>query len=194
MTNKFMTIQTMKILQRGTKGMGTLTSDLIYIERGHYPIIDNPIAYDSLTHIRTNEYVVDEGNKVVDRVYTLTAKTLDEVKNIKLSELDKDVKLNKRPIVDVPLEDTSTIQIFGSKEDQSDIGDRYDLMKEDSIPNLYLKDASGSMQYLGHLDVKRCHKAITIHRNTLIEYQWAKEVEINNCVTVQEVEAVTWTI
>ncbi len=194
MTNLFMTIATMKRLRRGTKGMGTESPDTKYIERGHYPIVDTPPDYDNITHNRTSEYVVDEPNKVVNKVYTLTARTLEEVKLTQIGKLDRDARANERPIVDVPLEDTTHINIWGGRNDQFDISDRYNLMQEDSIPNLYLKDADGNMQYLGHLDVKRCYKAITIRRNEAIEYQWAKEIEINDCVDVDCVMAVTWSI
>lgn len=119
---------------------------------------------------------------------------IDKLKLKLISDLSKDVEANNRPSVSVPLEDTSTINIWGGRDDQFDIGDRYNLMLEDSVPNLYLKDADDAMQYLGHLDVKRCYKAITIHRNDAIEYQWAKEVEINACTTIAELQAITWEV
>ena len=131
-------------------------------------------------------------------IYTLTQQELDanlvNAKQTKLLQLSRAVEANERPVVTVPLEDTSTIDIYAGRNDQFDIGDRYELMKEDSIPNLYVQEVDGTMQYLGHLDVKRCYKAITIHRNNGIEYQWAKETEINACMTVECVTAVTWNI
>ena len=119
---------------------------------------------------------------------------LDEMKDIRLSDLHTDQANNIRPRVEVPLEDVSTIFVNGSRSDQQDIGDRYALMQEDSIPTLMLKDADDTMQTLGHLDVKRCHKAITVYRNDNIEYVWAKEIEITDCVTLDELKLVVWDI
>lgn len=120
------------------------------------------------------------------------AYTLDELKSMKIGNLDSD--LNTNPHVTVPLEDTSTIVIFGSRNDQFDIGDRYELMKEDSIPNIYIRDVDNIIYFLSHLDVKRCYKAITIHRNNSIEYQWTKEAEIMACTTQAELDLITWTM
>lgn len=115
--------------------------------------------------------------------------------NQKMLDFQNDIYSISRPKVFVPLEDGVTeIYINGSREDQFDIKDRYELMKEDSVPNIYLKDADDNMQYLNHLDIKRCYKAITIHRQNMIEYQWAKEVEIMACTTQAELDAITWTV
>jgi len=112
----------------------------------------------------------------------------------KLLELDRDIKDNERFLVSVPLVDTSTIEMFGGRNDLYDIRERYDLMVENSIPSIYLRDTSNTMQFLGHLDVRRCYKAINMHRDSAIVYQWNKEKEINDCNTATELSAVTWTI
>lgn len=119
---------------------------------------------------------------------------LDEMKDIRMSDLHTDQANNIRPRVEVPLEDGSVIYVYGSRSDQQDIKDRYALMVEDSIPTLWLKDADNVMRELGHLDVKRCYRAITIYRNDNIEYVWAKEVEINDCVILDELKLVEWSI
>ena len=119
--------------------------------------------------------------------------TFEQLQSYKITELSNDIPL--RPRVFVPLEDGVTeIYILGSRDDQFDIGDRYELMKEDSIPSIYLKDADDNVLLLGHLDIKRCYKAITIHRNDVIEYQWNKETEIMECTTQEELDAITWNI
>ena len=115
-----------------------------------------------------------------------------ENKTAKIIELDGDI--SDRPMVQVPLEDTSTLTIWGGREDQFDIGDRYELMKEDSVPNIYIRDAYNVVEYLNHLDIKRCYKAITIHRQDVIEYQWVKEAEIMACTTQAELDSVVWDI
>ena len=120
------------------------------------------------------------------------AYTFEELQSIKMEKLNED--LSVRHMVQVPLEDTSVLTIWGSREDQFDIGDRYELMQEDSVPNIYIRDAYGIIEFLGHLDVKRCYKAITIHRQDVIEYQWVKEAEIMACTTQTELDAITWTI
>ncbi len=125
-------------------------------------------------------------------VYTYEDRPLEDVKLERIAQLDFFIRLDPRPEVIVPLEDTSTISIYGGRDDQTDIGERYRLMQEDSIPSIYLKDYDGNMQYLFHLDIKRCYKAITIHRNNRIEYQWAKEADIMAATTPAELDAVTW--
>ena len=50
------------------------------------------------------------------------------------------------------------------------------------------------MQYLSHLDTKRCYKAITIHRQDAIVYQWNKETEIMACTTQECLDNITWDI
>jgi hypothetical protein len=79
MTQHFITIATMKTLRRGRQGMGTLSSDETYITNGHYPLVDVMPEYDSSTKSITSELVVDEANKVVNRVYTITDKTQAEL-------------------------------------------------------------------------------------------------------------------
>ena len=131
-------------------------------------------------------------------VYTLSATELDDNltngKQKKMIEFGNAINAESRPIVQVPLEDTSTLSIFGSREDQFDIGDRYNLMQEDNVPIIYMRDAFGVVEYLGHLDIKRCYKAITIHRQNVIEYQWTKESEIMACTTSAEVDLIIWNI
>ena len=135
--------------------------------------------------VAVDEWIAD-GN-IPDDAYTF-----EERKSIKIFELT--IAINERPVVRVLLEDTSTIDIWGNREDQFDIGDRYELMKEDSVPNIYLRDATDIMHFLNHLDIKRCYKAITIHRQNAIEYQWSKEAEIMACTTQAELDAITWTV
>ena len=118
--------------------------------------------------------------------------TFEELQAYKITELHGDVPV--RPRVFVLLEDTSEIYIWGAREDQFDIGDRYELMKEDSVLSMYLKDADDNVLLLGHIDVKRCYKAITIHRQNVIEYQWTKEAEIMTCSTQEELGLITWDI
>ncbi len=71
MTNIFINKDTMKSLKRGTKGMGTLSPDLTYIDRGYYPLIDNKPTIDSLTEKLEFELVINEINKVCNKVYTI---------------------------------------------------------------------------------------------------------------------------
>ena len=126
------------------------------------------------------------------RTVTILPLTLDEGKGVKIGELSDNIPT--RPEVEVPLEDTSVLTIWGSREDQFDIGDRYNLMQEDGVPNIYIRDTINEIHFLGHLDVKRCYKGITIHRQNVIEYQWSKEAEIMACTTQAELDAITWTI
>jgi hypothetical protein len=79
MTQHFITIVTMKTLRRGKQGMGTLSPDETYIANGHYPLVDNMPLYNVTTQRATNELIVDEANKVVNRVYTITDKTQAEL-------------------------------------------------------------------------------------------------------------------
>ncbi len=117
---------------------------------------------------------------------------LNEAKNQKMVELNTFLWSDEHPSVYVPLEDTSVIYIPGGRDDQFDIRERYELMKEESIPSIYLKDYDGTMQYLGHLDIRRCYKAITIYRNDRLEYQWEKESEITAATNQAELDAIIW--
>ena len=143
--------------------------------------------FTSLGYAPVDEWMV-EGNVPDD------AFTFEELQLGKMNELSSDVLANSKPRVFVALEDGSEIYIWGSRNDQFDIGDRYELMKEDSIPSIYLKDADDGMQFLGHLDIKRCYKAITIRRQNILEYQWSKEAEIMACTTQAELDLIIWTI
>jgi len=67
MTNIFITIATMKTLRRGEK----LSPDSTFIERGHYPLIDNKPTYNTDIQTISSELVIDEDNKVVNNIYTL---------------------------------------------------------------------------------------------------------------------------
>ena len=88
MTQNFITIATMKPLRRGKKGMGTLSEDSTYIANGHYPLVDVVPEYNQETQSITSELVVDEANKVVNRVYTVIEIPLEELeaKEAKLVE------------------------------------------------------------------------------------------------------------
>ena len=160
-------------------------------EYGYYTFVTPP-------QTESTEYnnLVSSPMVLIDGLYTLTYIYEDiplaEMKDIKISQLSDDVLSNDRPIVTVPLEDGSTMDIWGGRNDQFDIGDRYELMQEDSIPTLYLKDVYNIVEEIGHLDVKRCYKAITINRHNMIEYQWLKEAEINACVTIEELKLIEW--
>ena len=147
-------------------------------------LVDNKY-YTPIDNKAVEEWIA-EGNTPED------AFTFEELQAYKITELSNDMPI--RPRVFVPLEDMSEIYIWGSREDQFDIGDRYELMKEDAVPNIYLKDADDTMQFLGHLDIKRCYKAIIIHRQNVIEYQWSKEAEIMACTTQDELDTITWSI
>ena len=46
---------------------------------GSYPIIDNPIEYDVTKEVMTKEEVIDDINQVVNVVYTVRAKTQEEL-------------------------------------------------------------------------------------------------------------------
>jgi hypothetical protein len=72
MTQMFITIETMKNLKRGTNGMGLNSSDEVYVVNGHYPLVDNKPTYDVDTQRITSELVVDEVNKIVNKVYTIS--------------------------------------------------------------------------------------------------------------------------
>ncbi len=80
MTQIFITIATMKPLRRGKKGMGLNSLDSIYIENGHYPLIDDTPEFDPSLQTISNELVIDEPNKVVNRVYTLVDLTAAEIR------------------------------------------------------------------------------------------------------------------
>ncbi len=161
---------------------------------GYYTFIAPPQTENTeYNRLIESPMVFIEGTYTVTYIYEEIP--LDEMKEIRISDLHADKVNNVRPRVYVPLEDgTTTIYVYGSRSDQQDIRDRYDLMKEDSIPTLWLKDADDNMNELGHLDVKRCYKAITIYRNDNIEYVWAKEVEIEDCTTIDELQLVEWNI
>ena len=79
MTEIFITVNTMKPLKRGTNGMGKLSPDETYIANGYYPLINNKPSYDSVTQTISSVDSVDEENKVVNRVYTIADKPIEEV-------------------------------------------------------------------------------------------------------------------
>ena len=149
----------------------------------------------------TKTVPIDDGNRDYIEVQAWIAEgntpelpfSFEELQSYKMTELTNDIP--PKPRVFVRLEDGITeIYIWGSREDQVDIGDRYELMKEDSVANIYLKDTDEVMHYLYHVDIKRCYKAITLHRQNVIEYQWLKESEIMACTTQAELDLITWDI
>jgi hypothetical protein len=79
MKQNYITISTMKPLRRGKKGMGLNSLDSVYIANGHYPLIDDTPEYDPSLQTISNELVIDETNKVVNRVYTVTNMTPEEL-------------------------------------------------------------------------------------------------------------------
>jgi hypothetical protein len=79
MTQNFTTIETMRPLRRGTKGMGTLSEDSAYIANGHYPLVDVVPEYDSSTQSIISELVVDEATKTVVKTYTVIDIPLEEL-------------------------------------------------------------------------------------------------------------------
>lgn len=196
MTEEFADVidgKVVKIVKRGEKYkhviLPTDGDDSPYTDLGLLPLVGIKPSY---TKYQILNIGFDIQPDVVNYVYSVVDIPLVEAKELALLELLTDVDNFKDFIATVVFEDATTTEIGATREDQADIRERYELMKEDSISNLYFKDIYGTLMYLFHLDVKRCHKAITIYRNDLIEYQWSKEVEINACTTTTEIEAVVW--
>ena len=100
MTQQFITIATMKTIRRGRQGMGTLSEDSTYIANGHYPLVDVVPIYDTTTQTISFEDVVDEANKVVDRVYTVVDIPVEELIAKKIEEGETYIKTTVKGVVD----------------------------------------------------------------------------------------------
>ena len=180
-----------------TTGTGRLATSRMTTEQlknlGYFEFIRPPetenTEYNRLT---SSPMVLIEGTYTVTYIYEDIP--LEEMKVIRMAALSDEILADNKPRITVPLEDTSTIDIWGSRENEYDLRSRYDLMIEDSKPNLHQRDTDGIFHYLFHLDVKRCLKAINIYKDDMIEYQWSKEKEIQDSGTIEELKLVTWTI
>ena len=93
----------------------------------------------------------------------------------------------------VPVLDNKFI-LDGSRNDLENFKDYLDLLLDNNQTSGFVKDADGNTQPITTDELKQCIKQIREFGLILYQKKWAKEAEIMNCTSVDEVKAIDITL
>jgi len=117
---------------------------------------------------------------------------LDGIKALKMSRMkNKFNTLKIRPKVSITLDENKTFRVDGSKDDISNFQSYLDILILNSAPTGMIKDGDGLMQEVTTDELSSIINQIKMFGLSLYQIKWAKEIEILQAATIDEVKAIS---
>jgi len=180
-------VATGAVTTRKKQGVGINSPDTVMNDRGWYLL--NPSSepnYDPITQNKPQlSYAFDIDTLTVNKIYTIKEKTLNEVKDTKLTEVKTELlKKQTNPIVDTGL----GYSVDGARENLDDFSRNLEYMKRNNIADDTVRDSDNNYQLNQTQDnFQTIIDAIFNNGKAILGWKWQTEETIKNS-TIDELK------
>ncbi len=127
--------------------------------------------------------------EILDLTPEEKALKLEKNKTLALNKITNDFKGITRPETQVILDSGTVIQVDAGRDDKDNFKENYILLDRLSETTSRIKDSSNILHDCTRDDIERCYLNIVNNFNIMMNLKWDKELSIQACVTLEQLEA-----